>query len=84
MAFNFFFYIQFVIKMRKSLPSILCMQGVFLGPSLTLSSDTSWHVDYFVLEDTNKQTVRSYQNKWFHKSTFSAETGPSETLLGRG
>ena len=75
--------------MSKSLPSILCLQGVFLGPSLinpppTLSSDTSWHVVYFVLEDTNKQTVRSYQNKWFHKSTFSAETGPSETLLGRG
>ena len=34
MAFNFFFDIQFVIKMRKSLPSILCLQGVFLGSSL--------------------------------------------------
>ena len=67
--------------MGNSLPSILCLQGVFLVPSILAVLAGMW---YFVLEDTNKQTVRSYQNKWFHKSTVPAGIEPSETLLGRG
>ena len=93
-AFNFFFLYSICHQNEKKFAQYSLSAGRFSRPlpykspppppPPTLSSDTSWHVVYFVLEDTNKQTVRSYQNKWFHKSTFSAETGPSETLLGRG
>ena len=75
--------------MCNSLPSIRCLQGVFQVPSLINSPlppilMVLAGIWYFVLEDTNKQTVRSYQNKWFHKATVSAGIEPSETLLGRG
>ena len=32
----------------------------------------------------NDFCLRSYQNKWFHKSAVSAGFEPSETLLGQG
>ena len=61
--------------------------------------NTKWHLNFFQIQfviktcnslpsilclHTNKQTVRSYQNKWFHKATVSAGIEPSETLLGQG
>ena len=54
--------------------------GTIRTHQMTFLSPACW----IFLEDTNKQTVGTYQNKGFHKSTISAKYEPSKTFLGRG